>query len=55
MDSETYAVFVTLAIDVGAALFIFLGFLIYRKCRGDKIVRRASGHIQQEFHPDFVE
>ena len=39
MDEETLAVIVTLAVDLGVGLLIFLIFLLYRKCRGDKIVK----------------
>lgn len=45
MDAETLAVLVTFAIDVGVAILICLGFLVYRRCRGDNIVKRSSGHV----------
>ena len=42
MDNQTFAVLLTIGIDGGAAIFILLGFLIYRKWRGDSIVKKAS-------------
>jgi len=52
MDGQTFAVALTFCIDLGVALFILIGFFIYRKCRGDEFVRRHSlgkDMIREEF------
>ena len=36
MDPDSLAVFSTLLINVIGTIFIFFGWLILRKCRGDK-------------------
>ena len=46
---------VTFGIDCGIAFVIVCGFLIYRKCRGDKIKRRKSLVDHHDFHEDFLE
>lgn len=41
LDSETFAVLLTFAVDIGVASIIVLGFFIYRKWRGDKLVAKS--------------
>ena len=42
MDSQTLAVVVTFTVNLGIFITILIGFLIYRKCRGDNIIKRSS-------------
>jgi hypothetical protein len=40
LDAETLSVLATLVIDIGISMFIFFGFLLYRKLRGDNLRER---------------
>ncbi len=42
LDAETFSVLVTMGIDAGLALLIFLGFLLYRRFRGDNLRERQT-------------
>ena len=44
MDPASLAVFTTLGINIIGTLLIFFGWLILRKCRGDKRVPSTAHH-----------
>ncbi len=54
MDEETAGTLLTLGFDLAAAVAIFIGFLVYRKCRGDNYhterVGAIPGTISQGLH-----
>lgn len=44
MDNNSLGVLTTLGFDIMGALLIALGWLLIRKCRGDKQTVRATQH-----------
>lgn len=55
MDSQTFAVVLTFCIDFSVCILIMFGFLIYRKWRGDNLIRHVPHSQLDYYHNEFHE